>query len=145
MEKPELILIRGLPGSGKSTIAETFKRHYHFESDQYWGEDYNFDIDKLQNAHRWCQARVNLYLNKLNDLFCKFPNSIHTKIGIVVSNTFTTKNELLPYFEIASEFGIIPNVLLCQSNFGSIHNVPQETIEKMKNRFEYDIQELYNE
>jgi hypothetical protein len=60
-----------------------------------------------------------------------------------VSNTFTTKKELQPYFDIAKEYGIIPTVILCQNSFGSVHNVPEETLKRMADRFEYDIGELY--
>ena len=129
--KNYLILVRGLPGSGKSTIANLidYTGFIHLETDQYWGPDYKFDMSKLGEAHQWCQDETANMLGRGHD--------------VVVSNTFTTKKELQPYFDIAKRFGIVPQVILCQGQYGNIHNVPVEVLEKMKNRFEYDIGELY--
>jgi len=126
-----MILIRGLPGSGKSTLARSLE-DFHIEADQYFIGDYDqyeFDASKLREAHAWC-------LREAEDVLIR-------RYSAVVSNTFTTKKELKPYFELAKKYNIIPTVILCQNNFGSIHNVPEETIEKMKKRFQYDISELF--
>ena len=126
----KLLLIRGLPGSGKSTLAKNLIGWYgHLETDQFWGKDYAFDVTKLGEAHKWCQDETRKLLTR--------------GFSPVVSNTFTTKKELQPYFDIAKEFGIIPTVILCQNSFGSVHNVPEETLKRMADRFEYDIGDLY--
>lgn len=133
----QLILVRGLPGSGKSTharvIANEIFRCARIEADMYFTKngEYVFDTKKLGDAHKWC-------LDTTSEL-------LSDGISVVVSNTFTTKKELKPYFDIAKELGIKPHVILCQGNYKNIHNVPEETIKKMKNRFEYDISELFNE
>lgn len=134
--KPQFVLIRGLPGSGKSTLAKMYSQLPYlnfqwFEADQYFiGDDgsYNFDAAKLHDAHQWCisNARKALYNGK----------------NVVVSNTFTTTKELKPYFDIAKHEGIVPHVILMQNNYGSIHNVPEESLKKMKERFRYDLSEL---
>lgn len=143
MNKPKLYLIRGLPGSGKTTLAKSMLRvndvdpilpRIHFEADQYFMEDgvYNFDTDKISDAHDWCQKNAKQYLSY--------------GYSVIVSNTFTTIRELKPYFQMAKEVGLsCPNAITCQSNYGNIHNVPTETLEKMKNRFTYDITPLYEE
>lgn len=125
-------MIRGLPGSGKSTVAKAFKTAgaFHVETDMYWGPEYKFDASKLKEAHEWCQ-------NSVRQLFDK------NVVTVVVSNTFTTAFELLPYFDIAKEFNIYPQVILCQGQFGNIHNVPEEVIKKMEARFEYSINHLW--
>lgn len=127
-----LILVRGLPGSGKSTLAKTLSflgNIPHLETDMFWGEDYKFDIARIKEAHEWCQQQTRESLKLVNT--------------VIVSNTFTTKKELAPYFDIAKEFGITPTVILCQNKFGNVHNVPQETLDRMTARFEYDISELF--
>ena len=135
-----LILIRGLPGSGKSTLAMSIcdsdlKNKMHLEADMFFYDDrtrskYNFNHELLYKAHRWCQRETDKFL---------------TNVDVIVSNTFTTKKELRPYFTIAKKYGIIPIVIHCQNDFGSVHNVPKETIEKMRKRFEYDISDLFEE
>ena len=55
----QLILLRGLPGSGKSTFANLLGG-IHVEADQYFMQDgeYKFDASKLKQAHNWCKLRV---------------------------------------------------------------------------------------
>lgn len=126
----KLILVRGLPGSGKSTVARQFDG-VHIEADEYFmiNGEYRFDHTKLKQAHEWCQEKTR--------------EALKSRFTAVVSNTFTTLKELRPYFDIAAEFGILPNVIVAQGNFGSVHGVPEETLAKMKARFVYDISELY--
>lgn len=125
-----LTLIRGLPGSGKSSVASMFKGYIHLETDQFWGPNYEFDRSRLGEAHAWCQAETRKWL-------------LEWRTSVVVSNTFTTKEEMAPYFAIAKEAGIVPQVILCQGQWNSIHKVPADVIERMADRFEYDISDLY--
>lgn len=131
-----MILIRGIPGSGKSTIASrlTFTPLIsHIETDMFWVIDgeYKWDATRLNEAHAWCLAETRKLLEK----------------GMipVVSNTFTTIKELKPYFDLAKEFSVTPNVILAQGGFKNIHNVPEATLKRMRDRFQYDISELYKD
>ena len=141
---PQLILIRGLPGSGKSTLARhlvttnqmlnMFGSVNHYEADMYFIDkhgNYNFDRSKLHQAHKWCMEKTREGLA-----------NNHT---VIVSNTFTTKKELKPYFEMASEFDIVPVVYLAQNQFKNIHGVPEETLRAMRDRFQYDISDMFVE
>lgn len=133
----KLILIRGIPGSGKSTMA--FKMTHpiftrYLEADMYFMDsagNYKFDPAKLGKAHNWCQEETDKLLGE--------------GLEVIVSNTFTTKKELKPYFDIAKKYNIVPNVMLCQNTFTSVHNVPKETMVKMMWRFEYDISDLFED
>lgn len=147
-----LCLIRGLPGSGKSTLAKHMIVQLtadaerrgevvgfsHLEADQYFMRmvngryEYMFDAAKLKHAHEYCMTQTQRALVA--------PNQRNT---VIVSNTFTTLKEMEPYFIIASNAGVEVNVILCQGHFGSVHNVPVETIERMKSRFQYDVSPLY--
>lgn len=131
-----LILIRGIPGSGKSTLAkyilmQEYEYGKHMEADMYFMRDgeYQFDATKLGAAHAWCQSETRHFLE-----------GNHT---VIVSNTFTTIKELKPYFGMAKELGIVPEVILCQNQFKNVHNVPAESLKRMRDRFQYDISELY--
>ena len=132
----ELILLRGLPGSGKSTTAKLLGAggagYAHFEADMYFMEDgvYKFDPTKIRDAHKWCQNSVEgaMLLN----------HTTGDNNTIIVSNTFTMESELQPYLELAKEYGYRVHSIILENRHGnqSIHSVPSETIQKMKNRFE---------
>jgi predicted kinase len=133
------ILIRGLPGSGKSTLAQALAMSYPdsniLEADQYFVNPetgaYIFDRAKLYIAHRHCQDRTR--------------QSLAAGKTTIVSNTFTTVSELRVYFDIGAEFSLVPSVYLVQNDWGSIHNVPEETLANMKRRFHYDLTDLIKE
>jgi predicted kinase len=126
-----LFIVRGLPGSGKSTFAKTLGGK-HFETDNFFMVDgeYKFDVTKLKAAHEWCQNSVNtaMILNITTDL-----NST-----IVVSNTFTQEWEMKPYFDMAETYGYRVFSLIVENRHGGVnqHGVPQDKLEIMKNRFE---------
>jgi predicted kinase len=127
-----LILLRGLPGSGKSTLAGSLESIFCYETDKYFEDEdgkYNFDPTKLKQAHQWCQDRVEKAMNAPNG----FPPP-----RIVVSNTFTQEWEMEAYYKLAEQYGYMVYSLVVENRHGGIneHNVPDETIEKMKNRFE---------
>jgi hypothetical protein len=57
---------------------------------------------------------------------------------IIVSNTFTQEWEMQPYFDLAEKYGYRVYSLVVENRHGGVneHGVPQETLDKMKNRFE---------
>lgn len=141
MSTQELILIRGLPGSGKSTLAYTIWNMHddaypdrggvRIETDDFFvrfdtrkgKEVYEFDRDKLPEAHKQCQTRVRKALENDSAL-------------VIVSNTFTRLWEMQPYIDMAREFNAKLTVLTCEGNYGNVHGVPDEVIEKMRSRWE---------
>ena len=131
MKKQTFTIIRGLPGSGKSTLAKSLAEQNnlkHFEADMYFEDKdgtYFFNPNLLPNAHGWCQTQVDTHLA--------------LGYSVVVSNTFTTQKEIDPYLSMAKKHGVKANIILCQSNYGSIHDVPEKSMIAMKNRFIYDI------
>jgi len=130
MEKV-LYIVRGVPGSGKSTFAKSLGGT-HFETDKFFmveGE-YKFDGTKIKEAHKWCQDSVNtaMLLNHTSGL-----NSV-----IVVSNTFTQEWEMEPYFQMANYFDYKVFSIVVENRHGGInqHGVPEDKIQIMKDRFE---------
>ena len=126
---PDLILIRGLPGSGKTTLAKTMMNRVHLETDKFFtllpngtGGRYTFDPSKLPEAHRWCMAKTQAALKA--DLL------------VVVSNTFTQLWEMEPYFTMCKELGKTFKVIEATGTYQNIHDVPAKSIEKMKARWE---------
>ena len=122
-----LYIVRGIPGSGKSTFAKTLGGQ-HYEADMYFvtpSGKYEFNPTKIKDAHQWCQNFVK------TDMTLEYPK-------IVVSNTSTQEWEMKPYFDLAKEFGYTVFTIIVENRHGgkNQHNVPEDKIEQMINRFE---------
>jgi predicted kinase len=127
-----LYLLRGLPGSGKSTLSKQLGGS-HFETDKYFvGEngEYNFDGLKLKEAHQWCQDSVSnaMLLN----------HTTGENETIVVSNTFTQEWEMKPYMDMAKDWGYRVFSIIVENRHGGVnqHGVPDEKLQQMNDRFE---------
>ncbi len=123
-----LKLVRGLPGSGKSTYAKNLLAkgvcQVHYEADTFFMTNegfYDFDATKLYQAHKWCYDKVK--------------QSLSLGLDVVVSNTFTRKREVRPYQELCAELGCELEIVTLTHNYGSIHDVDEATMSKMKKRF----------
>ena len=147
-----LTLIRGLPSSGKSTLARILvaSREPCFDcwpkpthekkpitmhaADDYFmiGGEYKFNHHDLPMAHRSCLAKTRIDLDRSQN--------------VIVHNTFTQRWEMEPYLQLASEYNIICQVIDlydggCDNEelfLRSEHNVPLEAIERMRNRWEFN-------
>ena len=130
----ELILLRGLPGSGKSTLAkiilqlrESDEPEVLSADDFFINEDgeYDFDSVKIKEAHQYCQFRCSERMRQ-------------QKAKIVVANTFTQEWEMKIYFEMAERYNYRVHTVIVENRHGSenIHNVPEDKLQKMKERFE---------
>jgi predicted kinase len=120
-----LILFRGIPGSGKSTLAQTLCP-VHYSADMFFEENgyYEFKAHLLPDAHKWCKEKVEEAMVRDEDI-------------IGVANTFTTEWEMEAYFELAEDYGYRITTIVVENRHlsSSIHNVPEDIIEKMKSRF----------
>jgi len=120
-----LLIVRGLPGSGKSTFARKLRQSVHMEADMYFTNkmgEYKYNPASLGKAHNWCQAKVFFYL-KIGD-------------DVVVSNTFTRIWEMQEYIDYCVANGHTFNVVTCEGDYGSVHGVPEDAIQRMKDRWE---------
>jgi len=121
----ELVIIRGLPGSGKSTIARTeYEYHKHVEADMWHmtPNGYDFKVDQMGVAHKWCELTVERWLRN--------------GVNVVVSNTHINWEQTRPYLAIAKRCGAEVQVIEADGNFENIHDVPAEIIEKMIDNYE---------
>ncbi len=134
-----LYIIRGLPGSGKSTLgeklADTYYNYhpkyggvfpYSFSADDWFTDhdgNYNFVPEELPQAHEDCRSRV------LGAMLDGVEN-------VAVCNTFSQSWEAEPYLKLCNMHGYTTVVIECQNQFGNIHGCPQEKINEMAERWE---------
>ena len=135
-----LYCVRGVAGSGKSTFAKTlgcpvyeadqyFMVHRDFETNEIIGRNqtngvYNFDPTKLKEAHESCRRSVE-------------SSMIDSLPKIAVANTFTQEWEMESYFELAKKYNYTVFTIIIENrhNGKNVHNVPEDKIQQMKNRF----------
>ena len=126
----KLIIIRGIPGAGKSRLANTLLEcgvvQYVAEADQFWVDSdgiYKFDSTKLASAHADCQHRV--------------AESLANGNSVAVSNTLTTEAEVAVYESIAKMYEAEFVSIVVENRHGgnNVHNVPRSTLERMRTRF----------
>lgn len=115
---PRLILIRGLPGSGKTTMSKAYKDqgYEHVEADMFFEVDgkYQLEVSKLPEAHAWClqQARDALAVGG----------------HVVVANVFATVEDIKPYIDLGFDCQIIE----ATGRGKSIHPIPAAVLKRMK-------------
>ena len=132
----DLILVRGVSGAGKSTIADMMDwlghRTVSFSTDDMFmvDGDYKFDPSKLGEYHAATVQKVRDVMIARYEI--KIPETI------IVHNTFTEEWEMKPYFELAEEFNWRVHTIIVENRHGSksIHDVPDAALKAQKERFE---------
>ena len=156
--KKKLILVRGLPGSGKSTKALQLVNGVHdqvCENDYYYimnkrekvsygqyigGKQrifetigmtfgtYKYDAKYKSHAGWWC--------------FYEAFRSVQIYDTVAVANVFAKKEQLIGYINEAKKFGIdveivnMPNISVEESFKRNVHKCSKESIQKMYSEFE---------
>lgn len=122
----DLILIRGLPGSGKTTLAKKFAAmgYAHLEAD-IWRERYRngvYDPKDNEEAHGWCLDLAEV--------------SLRAGANVVVANIFTEHWMMLPYIDMAKQLPDVDiTVIKCEGEYENVHGVPEEKVEHHRRRW----------
>lgn len=118
-----LFLVRGVPGSGKTTYAKTLDIADHYEADMWFDQNGGYDPKKIKQAHEWCQDRA--------------IESMRAGCDVVVSNTFTRLWEMQPYKDAAEKLGVKIIECVMTGEWKNVHGVPDDKVREMRERFEY--------
>ena len=131
----ELVLVRGVSGSGKSTFVEALwdvSSIIRYSTDDFFMVDgeYKFDPALLGENHQKCQDAVERSM-KLK------VNGPYTTV-IMVDNTFTKSWEMGPYIDLAKKYGFRVHTLIVENRHRStsIHDVPPAVLKAQEDRFE---------
>lgn len=132
MNKKSLIIVRGLPGSGKSTLCNLLSEnglYPVYSIDDYFTNpdngNYQFDYTKNHLAYKTCEENTRQSMQKgISKIF--------------LDHTFTLEWEMEPYFKMASEFQYQVFVLTLENRHGgkNIHGISDEQIMKMAEKFQ---------
>lgn len=121
----KLTIIRGVPGSGKTTLARTLNA-VHLETDMFMnpnhGAPYRYNRFRLDDAHAICEEKTREALAAGKD--------------VVVSNTFIRLWEVDKYLHLAREFGAAVEVIDLHNRFRNTRGVPPGKVAQMRKDFE---------
>lgn len=124
-----LIIIRGLPGSGKSTFAKMMSNgHSVFSIDDYFTNEkgeYHFIHTENHKAYKQCEENVRVAMKDGEE-------------KIFLDNVFSLAWEIEPYFKMASEFNYTVHVVTVEKYHDgkNIHQISEKQIAKMGEKYQ---------
>lgn len=131
MDQRSLIILRGLPGSGKTTLAKLLseKGKYPVISiDDYFTNEqtgeYTFEFDKNHLAYKYAEERTRDAMAKLSE-------------KIFLHNVFSIEWEMEPYFQLAAKNQYTVFVLTVENRHkhSNVHHISDEQLEKMAAKY----------
>jgi predicted kinase len=131
-----VIILRGLPGSGKSIMVEKLSKDRKYKdvficsSDHYFMKDgqYKYNPDEIVNAHNYCMRRFLTELPRCHEV-------------IFVDNTNIERWNFMGYVQVAQALGCTVEIVEIKRDItecinGNIHGVPPVCVEMMSRLWE---------
>lgn len=123
--RPLLVIVRGLPGSGKSSLAKKFPDFLNYELDHLFCDTngkYRFDMQLFDEAQRFVLQMTDFALARGE--------------SVVVSDVFPRLIDLEPFINLSVAHNGNFKVIDCRDSFGNCHRVPVSVINRMREQFE---------
>jgi predicted kinase len=129
--KGNLLLLRGLPGSGKTTLAKAIQLASGcpiISIDDYFTDPvtgrYFFKYQENHLAYKHCETRTRQALEQ-------------GYLLVVLHHTFTLDWEMEPYFKMASDMDYSIHAVTVENYHGgqNVHDIPEEHIRKMADKY----------
>ena len=126
-----LYIVRGVSGSGKSSLAGQITR-WNIAADNFPGlySDGSYNIQLQQLSHQWCRAQVERWMQQ-------------RKSKVAVHNTFVKPKYCQEYLELAAQYGYAVQVICAEAVIlpsgahpGNIHNVPADVLERQQQNWQ---------
>ena len=126
-----MTILRGIPGSGKSTIAEAMQiasgavicsaDHYFMKEGEY-----KFNHTLLETAHKMCQDKA--------------LEAMSNDISVIIDNTNLLPDHIKVYINMAQKFRATVQLIQVHTNVDTavarnVHNVPSGAIRNMNKYF----------
>lgn len=119
-----LTVVRGLPGSGKTTYAKKNFRCLILEQDMFHERNgfYQWSAAVMRDAVKWCAKTAR--------------DALRLGMDVCVVNTFTKKEYVETYRQMAEDLEVDFNVIRIEGDFGNVHSVPPGAMSAMRRVFE---------
>lgn len=120
-----LRVIRGNPGSGKSTSAKAmFPGTLLLENDMFLmqNDEYKWSKERVKDAIDWCIKMTHVALENGMD--------------VCLANTFTKRRFIESYKRIAEKYGAKFEVYRCTGNFKNVHGLSDSMVNNFKRSME---------
>jgi len=125
--KNTVIILRGVSGAGKSTVAKLFNTKAICSADDYFmrNGEYKWYGAGLRYAHAWCERKCELFMKAGAEV-------------IVIDNTSVKAKDSKAYYVLAKEFDYVVHSIIVENRHNGVnsHGVPEQSVDKMRARFE---------
>lgn len=121
-----LIIVRGISGSGKTTFASLLGRAI-CSADDYVTRNgkYVWRPETISKSHAWCQRKCELFMKR-------------DVSPVIICNTSVNAKDLVPYTNMAEKYGYKVFSIIVENRHGgvNVHNVPEETLQRQEKNFD---------